>query len=86
MVRRAAVAVVLRDVGELQVLLVKRKERLGDPWSGQIALPGGMQKDLNAFSRPQLGKRGKKQGFRYLSMRFSERWSQLTLRTLQGLR
>ena len=41
--RRAAVAVVLRhtpaDVVEL--LLIKRAERDGDPWSGQVALPGG---------------------------------------------
>ncbi len=41
--RRAAVAIVLRDVGEagLELLLIKRSEREGDPWSGQIALPGG---------------------------------------------
>jgi len=40
--RRAAVAVVLaeRDAG-LSVLLVKRSERPGDPWSGHMALPGG---------------------------------------------
>jgi 8-oxo-dGTP diphosphatase len=35
-----------------QVLLVKRAERAGDPWSGQIALPGGKfdadDKDLKA--------------------------------------
>src|SRR3954471_13642415 len=44
--RRAAVAVVLAP-GEavlgsaLSVLLVRRSEREGDPWSGHMALPGG---------------------------------------------
>src|SRR4051812_5040072 len=36
--RRAAVAVVLHD---RRVLLMKRAERAGDPWSGHISLPGG---------------------------------------------
>lgn len=42
-VRRAAVALVLRaDVdGALQLLFIKRAEYPGDPWSGQIAFPGG---------------------------------------------
>lgn len=38
----AAVALVLREQHELEVLLIQRVERVGDPWSGQIALPGGM--------------------------------------------
>lgn len=40
---RAAVAVTLRPgLGEsLELLLIRRAEREGDPWSGQIALPGG---------------------------------------------
>ncbi|MBT8171279.1 NUDIX domain-containing protein [Candidatus Bathyarchaeota archaeon] len=38
----AAVAVILRsNIQGLQVLLVKRAEKLSDPWSGQTALPGG---------------------------------------------
>jgi 8-oxo-dGTP pyrophosphatase MutT (NUDIX family) len=36
--RRAAVAAVLHDN---RVLLMKRVERAGDPWSGHISLPGG---------------------------------------------
>lgn len=36
--RRAAVAIVLHDD---RVLLMKRTEREGDPWSGHISLPGG---------------------------------------------
>jgi 8-oxo-dGTP pyrophosphatase MutT (NUDIX family) len=40
-VRRAAVAVVLHDVASPRVLLMKRAERDGDPWSGHISLPGG---------------------------------------------
>ena len=48
--RRAAVAVVLRDAGEtgLELLLIKRSEREGDPWSGQIALPGGRHEPTDA--------------------------------------
>jgi 8-oxo-dGTP pyrophosphatase MutT (NUDIX family) len=41
-VRRAAVAAVLHDTPErTRVLLMKRVERTGDPWSGHISLPGG---------------------------------------------
>lgn len=42
----AAVVVLLRrgDRGP-EVLLVERAEREGDPWSGQIALPGGGHRD-----------------------------------------
>src|SRR4051812_31480098 len=40
--RRAAVAVVLRERGgETEVLLIRRAERDGDPWSGHVAFPGG---------------------------------------------
>src|SRR5439155_1440867 len=39
--RRAAVAVVLHDARSPRVLLMKRAERPGDPWSGHISLPGG---------------------------------------------
>ena len=38
----AAVVVLLREKNQgFQVLLVKRAEKAGDPWSGQTALPGG---------------------------------------------
>ncbi len=48
--RRAAVAVVLRDAGEggIELLLIKRSERAGDPWSGHIALPGGRHDPTDA--------------------------------------
>ncbi|HYP89073.1 MAG TPA: CoA pyrophosphatase [Polyangiaceae bacterium] len=43
--RRAAVAVVLAPSGApggaLSLLLMRRSEREGDPWSGHMALPGG---------------------------------------------
>lgn len=40
--RRAAVALVLRTRGvDPEVLLMRRAERDGDRWSGQIGLPGG---------------------------------------------
>jgi 8-oxo-dGTP pyrophosphatase MutT (NUDIX family) len=39
---RAAVALVLREgAAGLEVLLLRRAEREGDRWSGQIGLPGG---------------------------------------------
>ena len=47
--RRAAVAVVFRDANDqIELLLIKRSERDGDPWSGHIALPGGRQDPTDA--------------------------------------
>lgn len=37
----AAVSLVLREGEDLELLLIKRAEAEGDPWSGQMALPGG---------------------------------------------
>jgi len=37
---RAAVALVLAS-GPDRLLLIRRAERMGDPWSGHLALPGG---------------------------------------------
>ncbi len=41
--KEAAVALVLRPVGEAdaELLLIRRATRDGDPWSGQVGLPGG---------------------------------------------
>jgi 8-oxo-dGTP pyrophosphatase MutT (NUDIX family) len=39
--RYAAVAAVLRYGSEPEVLLIRRTEAPGDPWSGQMAFPGG---------------------------------------------
>lgn len=40
--RKAAVAAILRGSGsETEVLLIRRAERPNDPWSGQMAFPGG---------------------------------------------
>ena len=51
--KRSAVAMVLsvRD-GELHILMIKRAEREGDPWSGHMAFPGGRvdPDDANAFA------------------------------------
>ena len=40
---RAAVAVLFRapSAPEVELLLIRRAEREGDPWSGQMGLPGG---------------------------------------------
>jgi 8-oxo-dGTP pyrophosphatase MutT (NUDIX family) len=41
---RAAVALLLRhSAAGPEVLLIRRAERSGDPWSGHIALPGGRE-------------------------------------------
>ena len=47
--RRSAVAAILRagDTGP-EILLMKRIERPGDRWSGQISMPGGMAQDGDA--------------------------------------
>jgi len=47
--RRAAVAALLRfDRGPAEVLLMKRSEREGDPWSGHVSFPGGNQSTADA--------------------------------------
>jgi 8-oxo-dGTP pyrophosphatase MutT (NUDIX family) len=48
--RRAAVALVLTRIfdGSLSVLLLRRTEREGDPWSGHMALPGGKEQPEDA--------------------------------------
>lgn len=40
--RDAAVGVLLREAGDPEILLIRRAERPGDPWSGHMALPGGL--------------------------------------------
>ena len=40
--KRSAVAMILREHrGETQILMIKRAEFRGDPWSGHMAFPGG---------------------------------------------
>ncbi len=40
--KRSAVAMILREQrGESEILMIKRAERDGDPWSGHMAFPGG---------------------------------------------
>lgn len=46
---RAAVALVLRPGPEgTELLLIRRAEREGDPWSGHMALPGGREQAEDA--------------------------------------
>ncbi len=41
-VRQAAVTLLLREQDNAaEILIIKRAERQGDPWSGHLALPGG---------------------------------------------
>jgi 8-oxo-dGTP pyrophosphatase MutT (NUDIX family) len=48
--RRAAVALCLGAAmgGALDLLCIRRAERAGDPWSGQVALPGGREDPADA--------------------------------------
>ena len=48
--RQASVAIILREapmdgVEQTEVLFIQRAERPGDPWSGQMAFPGGHRED-----------------------------------------
>jgi 8-oxo-dGTP pyrophosphatase MutT (NUDIX family) len=47
----AAVSIILSGKDSPQVLLIKRAERAGDPWSGQVALPGGKFEDVDSGAR-----------------------------------
>jgi 8-oxo-dGTP pyrophosphatase MutT (NUDIX family) len=42
LLKRSAVAMILRQVhGDTELLMIKRAESEGDPWSGHMAFPGG---------------------------------------------
>lgn len=47
----AGVAVIVKDDPAREVLLIRRAERPGDPWSGQVALPGGRVEPLDSSFR-----------------------------------
>ena len=52
LLRRAAVAIVLtHNAGSLDLLLIERARRAGDPWSGQMAFPGGRVDVADATTR-----------------------------------
>lgn len=47
--KRSAVAMILQvRQGELHILMIKRAERKGDPWSGHMAFPGGRMDPTDA--------------------------------------
>lgn len=53
--KQAAVAAILRSPergGDAEILLIRRAEREGDPWSGHMAFPGGRREpaDANLFA------------------------------------
>jgi 8-oxo-dGTP pyrophosphatase MutT (NUDIX family) len=48
-IRQAAVTLLLREeLGSAELLIIKRAEREGDPWSGHLALPGGRAEPQDA--------------------------------------
>ena len=48
-IRQAAVTLLLRkEQGAAELLIIKRAEREGDPWSGHLALPGGRAEPSDA--------------------------------------
>jgi len=53
LMKRSAVAMILQlHDGELHILMIKRADREGDPWSGHMAFPGGRMDptDANGYS------------------------------------
>ena len=53
LMKRSAVAMILQvREGELHILMIKRADRKGDPWSGHMAFPGGRmdREDRNGFA------------------------------------
>ena len=49
LMKRSAVAMILQvRAGELHILMIKRAEREGDPWSGHMAFPGGRMEPADA--------------------------------------
>ena len=49
LMKRSAVAMMLQvRQGELHILMIKRAEREGDPWSGHMAFPGGRMDKADA--------------------------------------
>lgn len=49
LMKRSAVAMILQvRQGELNILMIKRAEREGDPWSGHMAFPGGRMDKTDA--------------------------------------
>jgi 8-oxo-dGTP pyrophosphatase MutT (NUDIX family) len=46
--RRAAVAILVTAGADAAILFIERKVREGDPWSGQMALPGGFASPADA--------------------------------------
>ena len=49
LMKRSAVALILQiRQGELHILMIKRAEREGDPWSGHMAFPGGRMDKTDA--------------------------------------
>jgi 8-oxo-dGTP pyrophosphatase MutT (NUDIX family) len=49
--RLAAVSIIINYRERPSVLLIRRAERSGDPWSGQIAFPGGKMQDGDRTAR-----------------------------------
>ena len=53
LMKRSAVAMILQvREGELHILMIKRAEREGDPWSGHMAFPGGRMEKSDAMVMP----------------------------------
>ena len=49
--RLAAISVMILGSAEPKTLLIKRAERSGDPWSGQVAFPGGKMAEGDSSAR-----------------------------------
>jgi 8-oxo-dGTP pyrophosphatase MutT (NUDIX family) len=76
--RRAAIALVLLEQeSALEVLLIERAQRDGDPWSGHMALPGGHVEPSDS----DLGATAERETFEEVGLdlqRWGERLGQLS--------
>jgi len=50
-VRLASVSIILKDRTNPSTLLIRRADRSGDPWSGQVAFPGGKMQESDRSVR-----------------------------------
>lgn len=80
----AAVAIIL-TASENEILLVKRTERLGDPWSGQMAFPGGKyQKGDKTLTKTVVREAGEEVGVN-LEARLMGRLPEIVPRNQPGI-
>lgn len=86
---RASVAIILRknQANDFDVLLIKRAERIGDPWSGDMAFPGGkMDRSDQSIYHAALRELHEEIGLEAAKLKHIGRLSDQLTKTHSGLR